>query len=131
MRWWTFRSEATRDRRARQLVDSEKIAVAVADGEEPVRALGAIPYTAEAVRRLVKKLGPAGRLRVCYEAGPCGYGLYWQLTALGVHCDVVAPTLVPVRAGDRVKTNRRDAAEAGVQLPQRRPDGGVGTGPRP
>jgi transposase len=57
----------------------------------------------------VKKLWPANRLRVCYEAGPHGYGLYWQLTRLGVHCDVVAPTLVPVKAGDRVKTNRRDA----------------------
>ena len=68
-----------------------------------------IPYRAESIRRLVKKLGPASRLRVCYEAGPHGYGLYWQLTGLGVHCDVVAPTLVPVKAGDRVKTNRRDA----------------------
>jgi len=57
----------------------------------------------------VKRLGPASRLRVCYEAGPHGYGLYWQLSKLGVHCDVVAPTLVPVRSGDRVKTNRRDA----------------------
>jgi len=46
---------------------------------------------------------------VCYEAGPTGYVLYWQLTELGVHCEVVAPTLVPVKAGDRVKTDRRDA----------------------
>jgi len=46
---------------------------------------------------------------VCYEAGPHDYGLYWQLSKLGVHCDVVAPTLVPVKSGDRVKTNRRDA----------------------
>jgi transposase len=90
-------------------VDSEKIVVAVAEPEGEVRSLGAIPYTREAVRRLVKKLGPAKRLRICYEAGPHGYGLYWQLRQLGVHCDVVAPTLVPVKAGDRVKTNRRDA----------------------
>jgi transposase len=90
-------------------VDSEKILVGVAEPEGEVRSLGAIPNTGEAVRRLVKKLGPASRLRVCYEAGPHGYGLYWQLTKLGVHCDVVAPTLVPVKAGDRVKTNRRDA----------------------
>src|SRR5213593_3440483 len=90
-------------------VDSEKIAVAVAEPGGEVRSLGTIPYSSEAVRRLVKKLGPASRLRVCYEAGPHGYGLYWQLTKLGVHCDVVAPTLVPVRPGDRVKTNRRDA----------------------
>src|SRR5947199_9116699 len=42
-------------------------------------------------------------------AGPTGYVLYWQLIGLGVHCDVVAPSLVPVKAGDRVKTDRRDA----------------------
>jgi transposase len=90
-------------------VDSEKIAVAVAEPDGGVRSLGAIAYREDSVRRLVKKLGPANRLRVCYEAGPHGYGLYWQLTQLGVHCDVVAPTLVPVKSGDRVKTNRRDA----------------------
>src|SRR5712691_10543122 len=90
-------------------VDSEKIVVAVAEPGGEVRSLGAIPYTGEAVRRLVEKLGPARQLRVCYEAGPHGYNLYWQLTKLGVQCDVVAPTLVPVKSGDRVKTNRRDA----------------------
>jgi transposase len=90
-------------------VDSEKIAVAVAEPGGEVRSLGTIPYREDSVRRLVKKLGPASRLRVCYEAGPHGYSLYWQLSKLGVHCDVVAPTLVPVKSGDRVKTNRRDA----------------------
>ena len=55
----------------------------------------------------MRKIGPS--VRVCYEAGPCGYVLYWQLTEMGVHCDVVAPTLVPVKAGDRIKTDRRDA----------------------
>jgi transposase len=49
------------------------------------------------------------QLRACYEAGPTGYVLYWQLTTLGVDCQVVAPTLVPTKAGDRVKTDRRDA----------------------
>ena len=90
-------------------VDSEGIAVAVAEPSGEVRSLGRIANTEDAVRRLVKKLGPASRLRVCYEAGPHGYGLYWQLSKLGAHCDVVAPTLVPVKSGDRVKTNRRDA----------------------
>jgi transposase len=61
------------------------------------------------VRKLVGKLGPAKDLRACYEAGPTRYVLYWQLTTLGVECQVVAPTLVPVKAGDRVKTDRRDA----------------------
>jgi transposase len=90
-------------------VDSEKLVVAVAESAGEVRSLGAIAYTEESIRRLVKRLGPANRLRVCYEAGPHGYALYWQLTRLGVHCDVIAPTQVPVRSGDRVKTNRRDA----------------------
>lgn len=90
-------------------LDSEKIAVAVAEPGGEVRSLGNIPYREDSLRKLVKKLGTVGRLRACYEAGPHGYGLYWQLTRLGVHCDVVAPTLVPVKSGDRVKTNRRDA----------------------
>jgi transposase len=70
-----------------------------------------IPNRPESIRKLVKKLGPAAQLRVCYEAGPTGYVIYWQLTGVGVHCDVVAPTLVPVKAGDRVKTDRRDATK--------------------
>src|SRR2546430_7851091 len=90
-------------------VHAETIAVAVAEPGGEVHALGTIPNTPEAVRRLVKKLGPPETLRVCYEAGPTGYVLYRQLTALGVPCAVIAPTLVPVKAGDRVKTDRRDA----------------------
>ena len=90
-------------------VHAETIAVAVAEPGGEVHALGAIPNTPEAVRRLAKKLGPPETLRVCYEAGPTGYVLYRQLTALGVPCAVIAPTLVPVKAGDRVKTDRRDA----------------------
>ena len=90
-------------------VHAETIAVAVAEPYEDVRSLGTIPNQPESVRKLMKKLGPAAHLRVCYEAGPTGYVLYWQLTALGVKCEVVAPTLVPVKAGDRVKTDRRDA----------------------
>jgi transposase len=74
-----------------------------------VRSLGTIPNCLESVRKLIKKLGPAEKLRVCYVAGPTGYVVYWQLAELGVKCDVVAPTLVPVKAGARVKTDRRDA----------------------
>ena len=90
-------------------VHAETIAVAVAENRGEVRFLGVIPNRPEPVRRLFKKLGEPGRLRACYEAGPTGYVLYWQLTRLGVKCEVVAPTLVPVKAGDRVKTDRRDA----------------------
>jgi len=48
-------------------------------------------------------------LRACYEAGPTGYVLYWQLTQMKVRCEVIAPSLIPIKAGDRVKTDRRDA----------------------
>ena len=90
-------------------VHAETIAVAVAEADGELRSVGVIPNRPESIRRLVKKLGPPEQLRVCYEAGPTGYVVYWQLTALGVACEVVAPTLVPVKAGDRVKTDRRDA----------------------
>ena len=92
-------------------VHAETIAVAIAEpgrkGE--VRFLGAIPNRPESVKKLFRKLGSAEDLRVCYEAGPTGYALYWQLVELGVKCEVVAPTLVPVKAGDRIKTDRKDA----------------------
>lgn len=92
-------------------VHAETIAIAVAEpgrnGE--VRFIGIIPNRPESVKKALKKLKTAGTLQVCYEAGPTGYALYWQLTELGVKCEVVAPTLIPVKAGDRVKTDRRDA----------------------
>ena len=71
--------------------------------------MGIVPNRLEPIRKLVKKLGAPQNIRACYEAGPTGYVLYWQLAALGVKCDVIAPSLVPTKAGDRVKTDRRDA----------------------
>lgn len=68
-----------------------------------------LEHSEKAVRRFVKRLGEPRRLAVCYEAGPCGYELYRLLASIGVACDVVAPSLTPVRPGDRVKTDRRDA----------------------
>jgi transposase len=90
-------------------VHAETIAVAVAEGRNRVRSLGTIANRPEAVRRLLGKLGKVSELRVCYEAGPTGYALYWQLTQLGVQCEVIAPSLVPMKSGDRIKTDRRDA----------------------
>ena len=92
-------------------VHAETISVAVADEgrDGEVRSHGNVPNSQQSMSRLVKKLGGAKRLRVAYEAGPCGYVLYWQLTELGVDCIVVAPTLIPIKAGDRVKTDKRDA----------------------
>lgn len=90
-------------------VHAETIAVAIAEPDGEVRSQGVIPNRSESIRKLIRKLGPAEHLRACYEAGPTGYVLYWQLSQLGVECEVIAPTLVPVKAGDRVKTDRRDA----------------------
>jgi transposase len=90
-------------------VHAETIAVAVAEPGGEVRSLGTIPNRLESVRKLMSKLGPVKQLKACYEAGPTGYVLYWQLTQMGVPCEVIAPGLVPVKASDRVKTDRRDA----------------------
>ena len=90
-------------------VHVETIAVAIAEAEGEPRSLGTIPNNAEAVRKLIARLGPAERLRVCYEAGLCGFVLYWQLLEMGAHCAVIAPSLIPQRAGERVKTDRLDA----------------------
>ncbi len=93
-------------------VHKATVAVAVAEGMRggEVRQLGAIPHRADAIAKLTEKLGKGGRrLSFCYEAGPCGYGLHRQLTALGHECMVVAPSLIPMKADDRVKTDRRDA----------------------
>jgi transposase len=90
-------------------VHAETIAVAVAEEAGEVRSLGIIPNRLESIRKLMGKLAPMGSLRCCYEAGPTGYVLYWQLTQMGVACEVIAPSLIPTKAGDRVKTDRRDA----------------------
>ena len=93
--------------------DKKHIDVALAEalpGGE-VRCWGKIANEAISMGRLVKRLQAGGRpLEMCYEAGPCGYGLYRLLNSKpGVRCRVVAPSLTPRRSGDRVKTNRRDA----------------------
>jgi transposase len=90
-------------------VHAETIAVAVAETGGEVRSIGVIPNRLESIRKMIHKIGPVKQLRACYEAGPTGYVLYWQLTQLGVDCQVIAPSLVPTKAGDRVKTDRRDA----------------------
>jgi transposase len=86
------------------------IAVAIAEEEGAPTSYGTIANDAAAVRKLVRQLG--GRdveVRAAYEAGPTGYALHRQLAKLGVDCMVVAPSLIPVRPGDKVKTDRRDA----------------------
>src|SRR2546421_10512807 len=95
-------------------LDTSKLrnSVAIAEGGRTgeVRFLGEIDNTPAAVRKLVKKLATKyERLSFCYEAGPTGYGAYRQITGLGHDCIVAAPSLIPKKPGDRVKTNRRDA----------------------
>ena len=68
-----------------------------------------VENTERAIRRFLQRLGGAQGLAVAYEAGPGGYELHRLLSSMGVACDVIAPSLIPVRAGDRVKTDRRDA----------------------
>lgn len=94
-------------------VHKESIVVALASAglRGEVREYGRIANTPAALERLLRKLGGDGMmLRFCYEAGPCGYGLHRRLSARGHECVVVAPSLIPKRAGDRIKTDRRDAA---------------------
>lgn len=93
-------------------VHKTTIAVAVADGGRSgeVRQLGTFTNRADVLRKMVERLERRGvQLRFCYEAGPCGYGLHRFLTGLGHACAVVAPSLIPIKAGDRIKTDRRDA----------------------
>jgi len=87
------------------------IAVAVAEGSggKP-RYYGEIVNTPEAIKKLVKALCPEGEVMAfCYEAGPCGYEIYRQIIGLGHQCEVVAPSLIPKKPGDRIKTDRRDS----------------------
>lgn len=93
-------------------IHKERISVAVAESGRSgaVDYRGEIANDADAISKLCDRLRRSGKpLAFCYEAGPCGYGVHRQLTRLGHRCDVVAPSLIPRKPGDRVKTNRRDA----------------------
>ena len=95
-------------------LDVHKATVSVAIAESgrggEVREVGVFENRPDVLRKMVARLGKhRRRLNFCYEAGPCGYGLHRLLTGLGHDCVVVAPSLIPMKAGDRVKTDRRDA----------------------
>jgi transposase len=92
-------------------VHKATIAVSVADANGgEVRYVGEIANTPEAIEKLVRQLRKGdAHLSFCYEAGPCGYGIHRQLSDLGWDCQVVAPSLIPRKAGERVKTDRRDS----------------------
>lgn len=101
-------------------VHKETIATAVAfPGRASPDYRGEIANTPKAVRRWLDRLNKefgGAVLLFCYEAGPCGYGLYRQLIAAGHDCEVVAPSLIPRKAGERVKTDRRDAMKLAAFL---------------
>jgi transposase len=92
-------------------VHKATIAVAVVRGlRSQAQYFGEIANTPAEIKKLVKRLSPEGEvMNFCYEAGGCGYEVYYQLKKLGQECDVVAPSLIPRKAGERIKTDRRDA----------------------
>jgi len=93
-------------------IHKARISVTVAESgrDGSIEYVGEISNDPRAIGKLCKRLERRGALlSFCYEAGPCGYGVYRQLTDLGHECDVVAPSLIPKKPGDRVKTDRRDA----------------------
>ena len=99
-------------------VHKDTIAVALAEAglRGEVREHGKIPNTPAALKALTVKLAPARKeLRFCYEAGPCGYGIQRQLSEAGHECAVVAPSLIPRKPGERIKTDRRDAINLAKQ----------------
>lgn len=89
-------------------VSRDQIAVGILRAEQESPDVERIFHDEASVRRLIGRFEDRGKLKVCYEAGPTGFGLYWLLRSMGVACDVVAPSLIPKAPGDRVKTDRRD-----------------------
>jgi transposase len=93
-------------------VHAERIVIASLVGLSSEPAIADIPNDEKAIRRTFKRLlSEAYELRCCYEAGPCGFEVHRLLSSMGIECEVVAPSLIPVRSGDRVKTDRRDATK--------------------
>jgi transposase len=91
-------------------VHSQSITIAVADeGRAPAQSLGSVPNDLHALAKVLRKLGPPGSVVCCYEAGPTGFGLARRLREAGWVCSVIAPSLIPKRAGCKNKTDRRDA----------------------
>lgn len=94
-------------------VHKESIEIAIAEGSsQEVRRYGEIGGTRDAMRKTLHKLVSSGKsLHFCYEAGPCGYELYRYLVSEGHDCWVVAPSLIPKKSGNKVKTDKRDAVQ--------------------
>lgn len=92
-------------------VHAATIAVAILEEGQERPETRELPNDPAAIRRAIKQIGKGRTLRTCYEAGPCGYVLHRQLAGMGIDCQVIAPSLIPQKPGERVKTDRRDAAK--------------------
>ena len=91
-------------------VHKDSITIAVAEeGREPAYVYAQIPNDWGELQKRLRRIAVKSQLRCCYEAGPCGYGLYRKMRDAKIACVVVAPSLVPVKSGNRVKTDPRDA----------------------
>lgn len=108
-------------------VHKETIAVALCDPEGRVTSLGTIPHHADAVARLMRKLQHRATLKVCYEAGCCGYVLQRQLSRMGIDCVVVAPSLIPVKSGGPSQDRPPGRPQTGSLSAGGRADCGVGS----
>jgi transposase len=99
-------------------MDVHKTTISISVAEDgrggTVRFIGVIPNTPEAVGKMAKQLARHGELDFCYEASGCGYGVHRQLTSLGHKCIVVAPSLIPRKSGERIKTDRRDSEKLAI-----------------
>jgi len=109
-------------------VHAETIAVAVAEPYGEVRSLGTIANREDTIRKFIKKLGSPEQLRACYEAGPTGFVLYWQLAQLGVECAVVGAKPGSEEARGPCEDRQAGCVEAGTLSSFRRSDRGVGAG---
>ncbi len=92
-------------------VHKDSIMIALAEQQGEPQVLKQIPNEPGRVLKELRKLGKGCELKVCYEAGPLGFGLQRELTQKKIDCIIVAPSLIPIRSGERIKTDRRDACK--------------------
>jgi len=92
-------------------VHAATIAIAMLEDGQERPEFREVTNDPAAIRKTVKQIAKGRELRCCYEAGPCGYVLHRQLATMGIDCQVVAPSLIPQKPGERIKTDRRDAAK--------------------